>query len=285
MPLTALALIIVAAFTHASWNLLAKRAAHCRHFVWFYSAGTVVLWLPIVAGYVAWHRPAISWREWFAFVVTAILHGGYSLVLQRGYRVGDLSVVYPLARGTGPLISFIGAILVLGERPSWIATASAALIVVGVFLIAGGRCILTRTNGQGLFYGVFAGVFIAAYTVWDGWAVKVLLIAPLLLDYAGNCLRFVLLTPHGLADRQRLLPEYRRCWREVLGVSVLGPLGYILVLYAMTLAPVGHVAPARELSMMIGTYFGARLLDEGEIGKRLVAATLIMIGVVGLVIG
>lgn len=286
MPLTALALVIFAAFTHASWNLLAKRAADCRHFVWFYSAGTVLLWLPVVAVYLALERPQLGWPEWIALIGSALLHTAYSMALQRGYKVGDLSVVYPLARGTGPLLSFFGAMLVLGERPGWLASVGALAVVAGVFMLAGGPRIFHAGGARrSLFWGVATGACIAVYTVWDGHAVKVLLLSPLLVDYAGNTLRFLLLTPRALADRPALLPEWRRYWKFALGVSVLGPLGYTLVLFAMQMAPVSHVAPARELSMMVGAWYGARLLDEGELSRRMLAAGVIVAGVLGLAFG
>lgn len=286
MPLTALALVVIAAFTHASWNLLAKRAAASRHFVWFYSAGSVVVWSPVVAVLAVMTRPQLGWRELGALAVTALLHAGYSETLQRGYRNGALSIVYPVARGTGPLISFFGAMLVLDERPTVIAAAGALAVVTGVFLIAGGpRLFSEHVDRRAMFYGLGTGVFIAAYTVWDGWSVKVLLISPVLLDFCGNLFRGLLLSPRAWAGRAAVLPEYRRYWREALGVSVLGPLGYVLVLYAMRLAPVSHVAPARELSMMVGAYFGARFLKEGQLRQRMGAAALIVAGVVGLAVG
>lgn len=289
MPLSALALVIIAAFTHASWNLLAKRAANSQHFVWMYSAGTTVLWLPIVAGVFFISRPTFGIAEVIALIGSALLHTAYSLALQRGYKVGDLSVVYPMARGTGPLISFFGAMLVLGERPSWVASAGALLVVAGVFLLAGGPRLFSAgtspANRKGLLWGVITGTFIASYTVWDGRAVKLLLISPVLIDYGGNVLRCLLLSPRTYRTRQTLIPEWRRYWRYALGVSVLGPLGYTLVLYAMQQAPVSHVAPARELSMMVGAWYGAKLLDEGEFSRRLLAAAIIVAGVLCLALG
>ncbi|GAB3260705.1 EamA family transporter [Chitinimonas naiadis] len=286
MPLSALALVVIAAFTHASWNLLAKRAADSRHFVWLYSAGTVFLWFPVIV-LVCWvERPHIGWPEAIALIGSALLHTAYSLSLQRGYKVGDLSVVYPMARGTGPLISFFGAMLVLGERPGWVAAGGALLVVLGVFLLAGGpRLFKPGADRKGLLWGVLTGIFIAMYTVWDGRAVKVLLLSPFLIDYAGNLLRLLLLTPRALSDRPALLPEWRRYWQPALGVSVLGPLGYTLVLFAMQMAPVSHVAPARELSMMVGAWYGARLLDEGDLHRRLLAAAIIVAGVLCLALG
>lgn len=286
MPLTALALVIIAAFTHASWNLLAKQAAHSRHFVWLYSAGTVVLWAPVIAALFWLTEPVLGWREGLALAVSALLHTGYSLALQRGYKLADLSVVYPMARGTGPLISFFGAMLVLGERPGWLAGGGALLVVAGVFLLAGGpRLLRPDTDKRGLLWGVLTGTFIAAYTVWDGYSVKVLLLSPFLIDYAGNLLRWLLLSPRALADRAALLPEWRQYWKPALGVSLLGPLGYTLVLFAMQQAPVSHIGPARELSMMIGAWYGAKLLDEGELARRMLAAAIIVAGVLCLALG
>ena len=137
----------------------------------------------------------------------------------------------------------------------------------------------------GLGWGAATGVAIAAYTLNDGYAVKVLLLSPILVDYAGNVFRAVVFAPLAWRDRARVARELPRYWKPALGVSVLGPLGYILVLQAMTIAPVGHVAPARELSMLIGTWFGARVLEEGASWRRLFAAVLIVAGVAALALG
>ncbi len=105
-------------------------------------------------------------------------------------------------------------------------------------------------------------MFIAGYTINDGWAVKVLMMSPFLIDFTGNLLRAILLAPWALGSRPSLMREAREFRSSVIAVSVLGPLGYILVLYAMKIAPIGHVAPARELSTLVGSYFGAKLLKE-----------------------
>jgi drug/metabolite transporter (DMT)-like permease len=116
----------------------------------------------------------------------------------------------------------------------------------------------------------------------DGWAVKTLALSPFIVDFAGTLGRVVILTPFVLVDRQRLRQEALTYGRPAAVVSVLGPLGYILVLFAMRLAPVSHIAPARELSTLVGTYFGSRLLREEAAPARLVGATCILLGVVSL---
>lgn len=286
MPLAALGLVLLAACTHATWNLLAKRAAGSERFVWLYSALAVLLWGPVAIGALVAAPRSFGLVESGALVGTAVLHAAYSIALQRAYRVGDLSLVYPLVRGVGPLLSFVGAILLLGETPSVFAAAGALAVVSGVFLLAGGpRALRAGADRRGVGEAVIAGLFVAGYTLWDGWSVKVLALTPILIDYAGNVFRFVLLSPDAWRHRAELRAEASRYWREALGVAVLGPAGYVLVLYAMRLAPVSHVAPAREVSMLIGAWLGARLLKEGDAPRRIAASGLLVMGVLALALG
>jgi drug/metabolite transporter (DMT)-like permease len=134
----------------------------------------------------------------------------------------------------------------------------------------------------GIALGMLTGVFIAGYTINDGWAVKSLMLSPFIIDFTGNLLRLGMLAPMALKDRAVLMAEAKTYRAPALIVAVLGPLGYILVLYAMKHAPIGHVAPMRELATLIGTYFGARLLKEQVTPVRLTGALLIVSGVVAL---
>jgi drug/metabolite transporter (DMT)-like permease len=282
MPFLALVAVLLAAVTHSTWNLAAKKAAGSRHFVWLYSIGSIVLYAPII-GYVLYvQRPQFGRLECLALTGTSVLHLGYSLALQAGYRASDLSLVYPIARGSGPLLSFVGAALLLGEQPTLLAGLGLALIVAGILLVAGLTREPHRAPKVGIFFGLLTGAFIAAYTVNDGWAVKSLALSPFIIDFTGNLVRVLALTPFALRDRTGVSREISTYARPAAVVSVLGPLGYILVLFAMRVAPVSHVAPARELSTLVGTYFGSRLLREDAAPARLVGATCILIGVVSL---
>jgi len=282
MPLVALLAVLLAAATHAIWNLEAKRAAGARYFVLLYSLGATLLWTPAVL-WILWHdRPDFSALHWLALLASGVLHLCYSLVLQAGYRASDLSLVYPLARGAGPLLSFFAAVLLLGERITWQSVLGVLLIVAGIFLVAGIGSQKHHAPRVGIALGLVTGVFIAAYTINDGWAVKVLLISPILVDYTGNLLRVLALSPLAWREPARVRTELRQYLRPVLVVSVLGPLGYILVLYAMRIAPVSHVAPARELATLLGTYFGARLLRERAAPARVAGAVCIVVGVISL---
>lgn len=282
MTFAALCLVLLAALTHASWNISAKVAAESRHFVWLFSAGSVLIYGPIVIGILLVERPQFEMRHWLALSATSVLHLLYSLSLQSGYRHSDLSVVYPIARGTGPLLSFVGATLWLGETPTVQSVIGLLLIVGGILLVAGLVGHHERKPGVGVLYGLLTGGFIAAYTLNDGWAVKVLLISPFVVDFAGNLFRLVVLAPRAWKDRARVALEAKLYRKPVIVVSVLGPLGYILVLFAMRLAPISHVAPARELSTLVGAWFGSRMLRESSGPWRIVGAALIVAGVVSL---
>jgi drug/metabolite transporter (DMT)-like permease len=134
----------------------------------------------------------------------------------------------------------------------------------------------------GLRWGAATGLLIAGYSVIDGYAVKVLLMGPVIFDYFGNLLRVPLLAPLVWCDRPALQQCWREQWRPALAVATLGPLAYILVLYAVTLAPLSHVAPAREVSMLVAALIAGRLLGEGDRGWRIAGAVCIACGVAAL---
>jgi drug/metabolite transporter (DMT)-like permease len=248
-----------------------------------FSTLTTIIYLPLVLGFVFWQRPRLDAIDLLFIFGSFVLHLAYFLMLQQGYRVGDLSVVYPLARGTGPALSTVAAILLLGERPSAVALGGAFLVICGVVMLSGGVEMARKgMDSQAVTFGLVTGAFIASYTLWDKYAVSVVLVAPLLLDYGTAIGRTVFLAPFA----GRRWDEVRHYWThhrpEVIGVAILVPLSYILVLTAMTVAPVSYVAPAREVSTLIGVLMGVFWLNEGNVRQRLSAASVIVLGVMAL---
>ena len=187
----------------------------------------------------------------------------------------------------------MAAILLLGEHISTLGAAGIAGVVVGVFLIAGGPGLWRATHDperrqrihKGMLYGVITGVFIASYTVVDGYAVKFLLMSPILLDYMGNLLRLVVLVPTVVRDMPAAAILWQRQWKYAVFVGIISPVSYVLVLYAMQTAPLSHVAPAREISMLFAALLGGQLLGEGDRVLRLLGAAFIGTGVMALAIG
>ena len=293
MSLTAFSLIVLAGLIHAGWNIVAKKAAGDARFAFFTAFIMMVLWAPL--GWWLGRDVVPTWgrAEWALVVASGVLHVFYYVTLLRGYRKADLTVVYPLARGSGPLLSSLVAIVFLGEQISALGAAGIAGVVLGVFLIAGGPGLWRAAHDpaarhrvrKGMFYGVFTGVFIAAYTVVDGYAVRWLLMSPILLDYVGNFVRVALLAPSVLRDRATAWTLWQRQWRHALAVAAFSPIAYVLVLYAMQQAPLSHVAPAREVSMLFAALIGGQLLGEGERGLRILGAVCMAAGVVALGLG
>src|SRR5687767_877999 len=138
MTAFALTLLLLAAVLHATWNLCAKRAGGGLPFVWLVGAVICSLYMPVLLVYCWWRPPTINWIDLAWIAGSGVLKTGYSLFLQRGYRTGDFSLIYPLARGTGPLLSTLAAIILLGERPTLLAMAGSLVIVIAIFFLTDG---------------------------------------------------------------------------------------------------------------------------------------------------
>ena len=293
MPFGALALVVVAGLIHASWNIAAKKAGGDARFAAFSGLVTMVAWAPVGLWLGVQPVPHWGWTEWSRVAASAVLHTVYFIVLLRGYRKADLTVVYPLARGSAPLLSSLTAILFLGESLSALGAVGIAAVVGGVFLIAGGPGLLRASHDpsqrqrvrKGMLYGLLSGAFIAGYTVVDGYAVKFVLMAPILVDYIGNLARMALLAPVVLRDRPAARALWKTQWKYAVFVGVISPVSYVRVLYAMQTAPLSHVAPAREVSVLFAALIGGQLLGEGDRLLRLLGAGFIAAGVMALALG
>ena len=290
MPVLSLALVVLAGLIHAVWNIVAKKAGGDVRFATFTGVLMALIWAPLGIWMGSDVLPTWGSVEWGFVVVSGLLHVLYYIALLRGYRKADLTVVYPLARGSGPLLSSLVAILVLGEKITAFGVAGILAVVAGVFFIAGGTGLFRAAHDpakqagirKGMIYGLLTGVCIASYTVVDGYAVKVVLMSPILLDYYGNFARLVFLLPTVLRDRATAAQHWRKQWKHALIVAAISPVSYVLVLYAMKSAPLSHVAPAREVSMLFAALIGGQLLGERDRLARISGATLIAFGVMAL---
>jgi drug/metabolite transporter (DMT)-like permease len=281
---TALALVLAAAVLHATWNLAVKGATgeDGVAFVWVYVVLSAVVWIPVGAVWavVAWDRPTWSWVV--GPLGTALLHIAYQLALQRGYMLGDLNLVYPLARGAGPMITFVVAVTLLDQHPSRGEMAGVVAVVAGVLLISfAGRAGRLARDHAGVVWGLVTGATIAAYTLWDNRSVNDLGIPPVTYFALGLAFQLPFLTVL-LARRSDPVPV-RDVWASArwpaVAVAVFSPLAYILVLRAMQLAPVALVAAARESSIVIGAVFGWLVLREPRPARRLVGAVVVLAGI------
>lgn len=282
MHTAAIVLVLGAALAHAGWNLFAKTVPDGGAlFVWLTAVWSTGLQLPVavVVVVVADGMPGV-W--WLAMLVSGIIHTAYFVLLQRGYRVGDLSVVYPLARGTGPMLSVVAAILIFGERPGLAVLIGTAGVVIGVWVIGGLGSATGRSWATGVGYGLACGATIATYTVWDAHAVTAFAVSPVVLMTGSAFVETVLLGPYAYSRRT----EVARIWSQhkipVLAVAVLSPIAYVLVLFALRFAPVSVVAPARELSIVLGSVGAWLFFGEPNPVRRLGGAAIVLAGVAAI---
>lgn len=286
MTAFALSLVLAAAFVHASWNYFLKRSGGGTVFVWLFATLSALIYAPLAALVIWWQRPEFGWVHYGLMFASAALHTAYYLLLDRGYRSGDLSVVYPLARGTGPLITILCAVLLLEERPTAVAVAGALLIGGGAIALTGDpRKLRQSGNLHAVGFALLTGCMIASYTLVDKIAVAAWIIPPLVQDWAVNLGRVLLMTPLALKLRGDIGPTWRRSKKEIVAVALLCPLSYILVLTAMVFTPVSYVAPAREVSILVAAMMGTQLLAEGDVTRRLAAAAAMVAGIICLAVG
>lgn len=283
MSLYVLCLVLTAAVLHAFWNLLSKKINGKTPFIWLMYVASTVLYLPVL--FLIGRRDVLfsSPVLWLS-LISAVLHIGYYLVLQKGYRSGDLSVVYPLARGTGPLFSSIAAILFLHEQLKASTTIGLFLILTGVMIITG-LSFNKEKNSKimtGVSWGVLTGLFIALYTFNDTVAIKTYALSPLVITFVSNIFSTILLTPFVLSKKEELSFEIKQHKWSIIAIALLSPLAYILVLEALKYAPLTVVAPARETSILIGVFMGSRVLNEADGRRRLIASAAILGGIISL---
>ena len=237
--------------------------------------------------------PGWGVKEWLLIAASGLVHWLYFFCLLTGYRKSDLTVVYPLACGSGPLLSSGVAVVVFGEQLSGLGLTGIAGVVVGVFLVAGGPALFKQAQDPdkrvrvkaGVFWGLATGALIACYTVLDAYAVKVVAMSPILFDFWCNILRM----PYAAVPVLRDIPEAKRLWKlqwkYAAIVAIFSPIAYVCVLYAVLIAPVSHVAPAREVSMLFAALIGGHMLGEGDRVLRILGAVCIAVGVMALALG
>ncbi|MDP9220441.1 MAG: DMT family transporter [Actinomycetota bacterium] len=281
----ALLLSLSAAVLHATWNFAAKRAeGGGQVFIWGYVAASALLWVPVTAIWSIWHPLQPSWIWLVAGFVSGMLHVAYGTLLQNGYAAGDMNLVYPLARGTGPLLTVLVAVLILRQHTTVLALAGVALVVAGVLVISFGRRNPSSPHRRrvGIGYGVATGASIAAYTLWDAHAVTTLGIPALPYFTLGLLCQCLGQTPGAWRRRATFRARLSRYRHEIVVVAVLSPLAYVFVLDALTLAPVSVVAPVRESSIVVGALLSWLVLREAHPARRLAGSVVVLAGVAAL---
>lgn len=266
---------------HACWNLLAKRSGDKQAFLWL---ALLVSTLALVVPFAFYYRPFPA-EGWLFILASGAVEAAYFLLLGGAYQRGDLSLVYPLARGSAPLFVIAFAYLFLGERIQAIGIVDICLVVAGIYalhvrsldakgLLAPFLSLKQRTSQLALLTGLTIGT----YTVVD--KVGVTIVGPVPYLNLAFVVSAGLLLPYMLLRKPtQIRQEWRLNWVSIIAVGVLSVGAYLIVLVALTLSKVSYVAPVREISVVFGALLGAMLLREPFARSKLVGSALIFMGI------
>ena len=273
----ALLLVLGAAVLHAGWNALTKRAADPVVFLWWVGVVASALYTPFALVTLIGHGVSAAA---IPFVIgTIVLHALYFFALGRAYATGDLSVVYPVARGLGVALVPLAALALFDERLDHLGTLGVALVAAGIFFLHWRPGAWTRAAllASGTGWALATGVLIASYSLLDKAGVARLHpLTYIWLMEMGSCL---LLAPVALARPDAMRREWRVNRGAIAAVALMSPTGYLLVLFAFQFSKTGYVVAARELSIVLSAIIGSVWLREGHQGRRLTGAAVVLAGV------
>jgi uncharacterized membrane protein len=278
---SSLALVLLAAAIHASWNALAKGGRDPVVFLWLSNCVASVALAPVALAYAV--RQGLGASALPFVVGTAVLHAVYFYALGRSYRTGQLSLVYPMARGLGVALAPALALVTFGERLSPVGTAGIVLVAAGILglnALPGAAATAARAPGRlapATGWAILTGVTIASYSVLD--KAGVARVPPpfyLALMEMGTAL---LVAPAALRAPGAVPREWREHGLAIVFAGLASPLAYLLILFAFQTAKTGYVVAVREFSIVLSALIGTLWLGEGRVASRLAGAAVILAGV------
>jgi drug/metabolite transporter (DMT)-like permease len=289
MSLLSLTLLILAAGLHALSNALIKSSRDKLAFTWWMLTAWAILGFPLIF-FVGQLQPI----GWLIILISGLIEAMYFITLTRAYALGDLSQVYPLARGSAPLFVLLWALIFLGERPTPIGVGGIFVVVIGLYLVnlpslADWNRPLLGLRSPAARWALLTGLLISIYSAID--KVGMRYVDPLPYLYLFLVVTWIALSAQWLhSDRRSALRaevqiDRRRTLLLAALVALLGSGAYALVLAALRLSPVSYVSPVRELSVVIGAWIGVRFMGEQGGRLRVFAALLVAAGIMIIALG
>jgi drug/metabolite transporter (DMT)-like permease len=275
MTLTVFLAVLLAAFLHAAWNVIVRQNAD--RLVSLASLQTLMGVLGL--GMISWF--GLPSQKAFLFaLVSGVLHTGYNLFLVRAYRAADLSQVYPVARGSAPLMTLIGAFFLLHDSPGPVGILAVVVLAAGLLLAGFNRVRGENPDPHALLYAFGTACFIAVYTLVDGQGARA---SDNPLGYAGMLFVFdavfLMFACHLMRGRQfisKMLP----LWKTGAAGALASGVAYAIVIWAMTKAPVASVAALRETSIVFVLLMSSHVLKETLTRNRILGGLLIAAGAI-----
>jgi drug/metabolite transporter (DMT)-like permease len=278
MPLSALGLLLLAAVLHALWNLLVKRAGEKQIFTWWALVVGVVCFSPLVI-----FGSALPGSVWPYILGSAAMEAVYFVALTLAYKLGDFSLVYPLARGAAPAFLAIWAALFLAEYPTPLGLLGLMVLLLGL-LVVGSGALRSQKKVSGVSLAATAvalgvAVSISIYSVIDGAAVRIADPSPYTVVVLGLSAIFTGPAIWARYGRKPMLAEWRANWPRILVVGVLMMVTFVMVLHAYAMSQVNYAGAIREVSVVFGALAGWLWLGEGFGARRAVGSVLIFAGI------
>lgn len=280
MIVLAVLLVISSGLMHALWNLFTKQSQDKVTFLWIITLPTTILLLPIAL--IELYRTELQLSNILFLLLTMLIQSIYGLLLAKAYTVGDMSQVYPIMRGTPTLLIPLFSLILFGESLRLAGWFGITLLVVGFVIMSGWTLGKNQVHPpiQAIWISLLIGLCTTTYTLID--KINVGYFSPLAILALSNLGFVSLLTPIALR-KGRMIAEFKlSSFRNILLASLLSPFSYLLFLYALPLAPVGYLAPLREIGTVFGTVLGILILKEAQGTRRIIASIIIVFAIIAI---
>ncbi len=268
-------LILLAALLHATWNALVKSNADRLSMMAFVAGSGSLMMLPLLP-----FTTFPDWQVWKIILLSLALHTGYKVFLVKAYTHGDMGQVYPLARGLAPAMVTIVGFMFLGEQLPLTATIGIAVIILGIISLAWRKRKDPNAphDHRAVLYAIGTSCFIASYTLNDGLGGRIAVSASAYVIWL-SALDGVSIVAIALWQRGPTLLRPQRDWLIGMGGGAMSIVAYWLVIWAMSITPLGPVAALRETSVVFGALISGLILKEGLGWRAVVAACVVVAGV------
>ena len=280
----ALGIVLASAFLHSTWNYLLKKSQRKIAFIWLLLLVSAVILIPMFLFF--WPKVVISKTGWICVVATGILHALYFWFMGGAYERGDLSLVYPLARGSGPLFVPFLAVGLLHEQLSIFGVTGITLVIFGIYVIHlrsfSRQSFLDpflAMRGGASIWALCTGCAIAGYSLVD--KIGVSLVPPPVYIYLMLVITWLLLTPYVFVkERMWLNEEWNLNKGAIIIAGFLSPFTYLMILFAFKISKVSYVVAVREVSIVFSTLYGIFWLKEKHGKQKIAGGILIALGVI-----
>jgi uncharacterized membrane protein len=283
MIFLAVLLVLLSAFLHACKDFFTKCGGDKRVFIWWYEVFAVVFFMPFFV-FLFFSGESDSLGVFIGLAV-GLVHFLYWVFIGKSYEVGDFSHVYPISR-SAPALVLIFSVLFLREEVSLVGVVGIGLTMFGIYVLHMGElsfsaffgCFRSISSNKSTRLALVTLVLVSVYSIVD--KVGVQNMNPFIYSYLLNLSALTLFTPYicSIRDKKEIMCEWTRNWRTIVVNGFITFFGYLLILMAFAIERVSYIVGLRQISIVFGVVMGGHLLNEGRVGVRLTAATIIFIG-------